>query len=94
MGCLIAKHSLSADEASDFESVYKQIQLLGRGSFGDVVEAEHLKTGTRYAVKKIKITDKNRKMVDFGNTVLTGIYAERDRATIFLCMFALPNVQS
>jgi len=30
-----------------------------------VVEAEHLKTGKRYAVKKMKITDKNRKMVDF-----------------------------
>jgi len=43
MGCLGSK-SLT-DRASDFEAVYKQIALLGRGSFGDVVEAEHLKTG-------------------------------------------------
>ena len=42
--CLGTKQSLT-DGAGDFESKYKQIQLLGRGSFGDVVEAEHFKSG-------------------------------------------------
>ena len=65
--CLGTKQSLT-DGAGDFESKYKQIQLLGRGSFGDVVEAEHFKSGKHYAVKKMKITDKNRKMVDFGTS--------------------------
>ena len=65
MGCLGSKQSLT-ESAGDFEETYKQVALLGRGSYGDVVEAEHVKTQKRYAVKKMKITDKNRAMVDFG----------------------------
>jgi serine/threonine protein kinase len=64
MGCLGSKQSLT-ESATAFEAAYKQTRLLGRGSFGDVVEAESLKTKKRYAVKKMKITDKNRSMVDF-----------------------------
>ena len=59
MGCLKSK-ALTTESASDFEKTFTQIHLLGRGSYGDVVEAEHKKTKRRYAVKKITITDKNR----------------------------------
>ena len=65
MGCLGSKQSLT-ESAGDFEDTYKQVMLLGRGSYGDVVQAEHIKTQKQYAVKKMKITDKNRAMVDFG----------------------------
>ena len=63
MGCLSSKQSLT-ESASAFEANYKQTRLLGRGSYGDVVEVEHLVTQKRFAAKKMKITDKNRPMVD------------------------------
>ena len=65
MGCLNSK-ALTTESASDFEKAFTQIHLLGRGSYGDVVEAEHNKSKRRYAVKKITITDKNRAIVDNG----------------------------
>jgi len=39
---------------------YDKGKVLGRGTFGEVIEARHKETGQKVAIKKIRVEDKKQ----------------------------------